>query len=69
LAVLHALYLPEVTVIGGNAAQYLDLFKEGLLRAIARTPQFSVGASIRAAALGDEAGAIGAALIARDALD
>ncbi|UVK46653.1 ROK family protein [Mesorhizobium sp. AR07] len=68
LSILHAHYMPRVTVLGGSAAAYLHLFEEKLHRAMERTPAFTVDSVIHVAALGDEAGAIGAALIAQDLL-
>ncbi len=64
LAVLHTLYMPEVTVLGGSAAAYLSRFAGALEVALARAPGFTVNSAIRDAALGDQAGAIGGALIA-----
>ncbi|WP_292571525.1 ROK family protein [Mesorhizobium sp.] len=66
LSILHTHYLPSVTVLGGSAAAYLHLFEEKLHRAIERTPAFAVASAIHVARLGDEAGAIGAALVAQD---
>lgn len=66
LSVLHSLYRPEVTLLGGTAAACLGLFADGLADTLARASGFAVAAEIRAAALGDEAGAIGAALMARE---
>lgn len=68
LSILHAHYMPRVTVLGGSAAAYLHLFEEKLHRAMERTPAFAVRSAIHVAALGDEAGAVGAALIAQDLL-
>ncbi|GLS22677.1 glucokinase [Labrys miyagiensis] len=66
LSILHTLYMPEVTILGGTAANYLDLFQGGLVRAMERAPGFAVESSVRVSALGDEAGAIGAALISSE---
>jgi glucokinase len=66
LSILHTLYMPQVTILGGTAANYFDLFQGGLIQAMARTPQFAVESSVRTNSLGDEAGAIGAALIANN---
>jgi glucokinase len=68
LSVLHSLYRPEVTILGGSAADYLPMFMEGMQEAMKRHAEFAVETAIRKTALGDNAGAIGAALIARDAL-
>lgn len=62
LSVLHTLYMPEVTVIGGSAAAQLHLFRAGMDTALLRTPGFAVLSKIRPAVLG-EAGAVGAALL------
>lgn len=63
LAVLHTLYMPDVTIIGGSAGQHLGLFGAGLDEALARVTEFFVPAAVRVAVLG-EAGAVGAALMA-----
>jgi glucokinase len=68
LAVLHSLYRPDVTILGGSAADYLPMFINGMQQAMARQPDFAVKTAIRTAALGDNAGAIGAALIGHETL-
>ena len=68
LAVLHALYMPEVTVLGGSAAAYLPRFAKAVEVALKRAPAFAVNCDIRHASLGDQAGAIGGALIAEQIL-
>jgi len=68
LSVLHSLYRPEVTILGGSAADYLPMFIDGMRHDLTRHPEFAIETAIRRAALGDNAGAIGAAVIARDAL-
>jgi glucokinase len=68
LSVLHSLYRPEVTVLGGSAADYFPMFVDGMQQALTRHAEFAVETAIRRADLGDHAGAIGAAVIARDAL-
>ncbi|MGX8010134.1 ROK family protein [Mesorhizobium sp. ORM8.1] len=65
LSILHTHYMPQVTVLGGSAAAYLHLFEEKVHKAMERTPTFAVQSAVHVAALGDEAGAIGAALIAQ----
>ncbi|CAL9674991.1 ROK family protein [Streptomyces sp. enrichment culture] len=64
LAALHALYQPEVTVIGGSAAPCLPLFAEGMGRSLRRSGPFTVPTEVRSAQLGDHAGAVGAAVLA-----
>ena len=64
LAALHTMLMPDVTVIGGSAAQVFALFEGGLQPALARAPGFSVPVAIRVARMGDQAGAVGAAQIA-----
>ncbi len=64
LSVLHSLYRPEVTILGGSAADYFPLFMNGLQQALTRHTAFAVDTVVRRAVLGDNAGAIGAALIA-----
>jgi len=68
LSVLHSLYRPEVTILGGSAADYLPLIMVGILKAMTRNAEFAVETAIRRTALADNAGAIGAALIARESL-
>jgi glucokinase len=62
LASLHTVYQPTVTVIGGSAAVCFPLIEEGIHRALERSTDFMVDVSVRAATLGDNAGAIGGAL-------
>ncbi len=64
LSVLHSLYRPEVTILGGSAADYFPLFMNGLQQALTRHTAFAVDTVVRRAVLGDNAGAIGAAVIA-----
>jgi glucokinase len=67
LSVLHTLYMPEVTVIGGSVAPFLQLFLEDLRNALVRAPGFAVDVELRIASLGDASGALGAALMAGQA--
>lgn len=67
LSALHALYMPEVTVIGGSVAPYLPLFFDDLRNALIRAPGFAVSVDLRVASLGDTSGALGAALMAGEA--
>lgn len=62
LAVLHTLYQPQVTVIGGTAAACLPVLEEDIHSALARSGPFRVDVELRSASLGDNAGAVGAAL-------
>jgi glucokinase len=66
LLALHALYMPDLTVIGGSAAEQFALFRPGLQASLAKSKQPGREVRIRPGALGDAAGAIGAALIAED---
>ena len=61
LTVLH----PDRVVLGGSAAQYLDLFADSLAAALDRVAPFQWNPPIVAAELGDVAGAVGAAVLAR----
>lgn len=62
LCTLCGLYAPDVIVLGGSAAAYFPLFREGLETELGRT---SVDCRVTTALLG-ESGAIGAALVAGD---
>jgi glucokinase len=62
LAALHTLWQPRVTVIGGSAAVCLPLIREDVLRQLDRSEDYRVEVELREATLGDNAGAIGAAL-------
>jgi glucokinase len=62
LAALHTLWQPRVTVIGGSAAVCLPLIRDDLDRALARSEDYHVEVELRGAALGDDAGAVGAAM-------
>ena len=66
LLALHALYMPDLTVIGGSAAEQFALFKPGLRAALAKSKQSNGNVRIRPCVLGDAAGAIGAAIIAEE---
>lgn len=69
LSVLQTLYMPDVTVIGGNIAQYLASFGSEFKNSLERRPPFDNSTEVRIASMGDEAGAIGAALMASYAPD
>lgn len=62
LAALHTLWQPRVTVLGGSAAACLPLIREDLLRQLDRSEDYRVDVELRQATLGDDAGAVGAAL-------
>lgn len=62
LGALHTLFQPAVTVIGGSAALALPALLPTLQAGLRRSPDFAVDVEIRVAALGDAAGAVGAAL-------
>ena len=64
LAALQGLFMPEVTVVGGSAAEHLPLFGESLRRELPRPPGYTIASEIRPAELGDLAGAIGSAVLA-----
>jgi glucokinase len=66
LSILHTVYGPHMTVLGGSASQYLPLFVKEVYSELGRTTGFGVASKVRVAALGDNAGAIGAAFLARD---
>lgn len=68
LGVLSAIFRPTRIVIGGSAASYLDLFSPGIHQAIIQHHPFTITADLHAAGLGDLAGAIGAAEIARNGI-
>jgi glucokinase len=65
LALLHTVYGPSVTVIGGTVASYLDLFSSGVDESLNRAEGFFLPVPVVPAELGPEAGAIGAAALAR----
>jgi len=69
LRILVPLWQPDVVVIGGGVAGAADLFLPHLDRALVRALPAGARAhvDVRAAALAQSAGAVGAALLARDA--
>jgi glucokinase len=67
LLALQALYMPDVLVLGGGAADQCELFMPGLRASMAKSTHLVGNIEIKASALGDIAGAIGAAIAARDA--
>jgi glucokinase len=64
LSTHHALYMPETTVIAGSVAPYLELIRSGIDEALTQVNPLTPPVSLHAAILADEAGAIGAALLA-----
>lgn len=63
LAVLHTLYVPETTVIAGSAAKYFQHYETPLRIQLLRKAEFRVEPRILPTILGDNAGAIGAAVM------
>ncbi|EXU76610.1 MULTISPECIES: ROK family protein [Erwinia] len=63
LNTLLALYGPDVTVLSGSAAALLPLFQSGLDTALNRADGYAVNRKISQSALGDAAGALGAAIL------
>ena len=67
LAILLPLIRPERLVLGGSAAQYLPLYSSALAESLRRAPGFSHHLTPLPATLGALSGAIGAAVLARQA--
>jgi glucokinase len=67
LLALHALYMPDLTVLGGSGADQFELIMPGLRASLATSKQFGASVEIKVSALGDVAGAVGAALLAQEA--
>jgi glucokinase len=67
LLALQALYMPDVLILGGGAADQCELFMPGLRTSMAKSNHLVANIEIKASALGDIAGAIGAAIVAREA--
>ena len=65
LATLATIYRPDRIVLGGAAAQYLDVFIDSLRESMDRPANFAWTGQITAAELGDIAGAVGGAVLAR----
>ena len=65
LGTLLTVFHPDRVVLGGSAAQYFDLFADSLAAALDRVAPFQWNPPIVAAELGDVAGAVGAAVLAR----
>jgi glucokinase len=65
LATLVTIYRPDRIVLGGGAAQYLDIFVDSMRQGMDRPQNYSWAGPIIAAELGDIAGAVGGAVLAR----
>ncbi|QCR38234.1 ROK family protein [Nissabacter sp. SGAir0207] len=61
LNTLLTLYGPDCTLLGGSAAHFFPLFRAGMESALTRAPGYAVNKNIVPCALGDAAGARGAA--------
>jgi len=64
LTMLHSVYGPTLTVIGGSTSAHLDLFSNGIQEAMHRAARFRLAVPLIAAELGHHAGAVGAAILA-----
>jgi glucokinase len=64
IGLLHSVLGPSVTVIAGSVAEHFELFSQGMNDSLERSQGFRVSVPIVRAALGPEAGAIGAAALA-----
>jgi glucokinase len=62
---LLTIFRPDRVVLGGSVAQYLDLFTDSLTKALGRIVPYQWDPAIVPAELGDVAGAVGAAVLAR----
>ena len=69
LGTLLTLTKPDRVLLGGSAAQYLDLAGSGIQHSLRRTAGFTTALDLRAAELGNLAGAVGAAILARQDSD
>lgn len=69
LGTLLTLFRPDRVVLGGSAARYLDLFVDSMTAALQRSSDYQWLAPIVPAELGDLAGAVGAAVLARPRSD
>src|SRR5580700_8274575 len=65
LTTLLTIFRPDRVIIGGGAAQYADLFENGLHRSLHRAARYTCTPALATAELGNLAGAVGAAVIAR----
>lgn len=53
-------------MIGGGAAQYLDLFQAGMRHSLTRSSEYSCAPEFLAGEIGNVAGAVGAAVLSLD---
>lgn len=65
LSTLLCMFQPTHIVLGGGAARYFDLFDAGMRCALQRSDPFVPSAVISRSSLGADAGALGAAALAR----
>jgi glucokinase len=65
VATLVTVFEPSHVVLGGGAAVFFDLFEAGVWRALTRQGPFTTQVVLSASTLGPEAGALGAAQLAR----
>lgn len=65
LATLLTLFRPDRVVLGGSGARYLDLYAHAMQAGLERNAPFRWTPPILPARLGDMAGAVGAAVLAR----
>jgi glucokinase len=65
LTTLLTIFRPDRVILGGNAAQYADLFEHGLNQSLNRAAMYTRTPALATAELGNLAGAIGAAEIGR----
>lgn len=63
LGALMSLYGPDLTVLSGSAAQLFPLYEDAVQVSLRRSKGFELSTRIVVSALGDGAGAIGAALL------
>jgi len=63
LGALMSLYGPDLTVLSGSAAQLFPLYEDAVQASLVRSKGFELSTRIVISALGDGAGAIGAALL------
>jgi len=63
LGALMSLYGPDLTVLSGSAAQLFPLYEDAVQASLVRSKGFELSTRIVVSALGDGAGAMGAALL------
>ena len=67
LANLLTFFRPERVLLGGGGARYLDLFADAVHESVRRAAEFDSPLALKPATLGDQSGAIGAAVLGRQA--